>query len=350
MKTDTDRRLPPLARGPLLAALSIGWVAAAAACAPEAPSEQVGPEEVSAEQQSRDRSGSGGPVVLAVDGERTTRGEFERQLEEMPDFVRAQFKSADKKREMLAALAQFEAMADIAERRGLGDDPAVLDALEEDLQRRALREAVRDEVPADAISEEAVETYYEEHAETYRTPERRAALVVETESERRAERIREELAEVSGTVDERVEALRKVASRRSVDPISGRRGGSVGWVRAPDHEEEYPAIAEAIFDLEEPGGLTDVFRSGDRWYVATWRKREAPQREPLEEVAGEIRAELLEKRRTEARERILREWRENAEIEVPADLAERLDAPEPPRRSRREQIPIRTADEERSSE
>jgi len=333
-----------------LAALAWVLLAGMGACTPEAPSEQIGPREMSAEQKSQGRSGSGGAVALAVGGERTTRRHFERQLEQMPDYVRAQFKSTDKRREMLVALGQLEAMADIAERRQLGDDPEVLDALEEHLQRRVVREAVRDEVPADAISEGEVEAYYEEHVDAYRTPERRAALVVATESERRARLIREELAEVSGTVDERVEQLRKIASNRSVDPISGGKGGSIGWVRAPDHEEEHPTIAEAIFGLEEPGGLTDVFRSGNRWYVATWRKRKAAKRRPLEEVAGEIRRELRTKRRAEARKRIVREWRARADIEVPPDLAERLDAPERPRRTRREQIPMRTVDEEPASD
>lgn len=324
-------------------------VAVTAACAPESPAERAGPGEMAAERAASGPGTGGESVVLSVDGETTTRREFDRQIEQMPDYVRARFKSADTKKDLLAALAQFEVFADVAERRGLGESPAVRSALESELERRVVREAVRDRVSIDAISESAVESYYENHPEKYREPERRAALVVATESSDRAHLIREDLLEVEGGVDERIERFRSTASRRSVDPTTAQRGGAVGWVRPPEHEEEYPEIASTVFDLDERGVLSDVFRVDDRWYVATWRQRKEASRQPLEEVASEIRTRLFDERRRELREQVLSEWRSKTEAEISDDLRERLEAPEPPRRTREAEIPIRTAESDDST-
>jgi len=345
----SEGRLGPAAAVGLIAfvALVPSWFGPA--CAPEAPSERAATGQVASDPPSASR-GAGESVVLSVDGETISRRRFDRQLQQMPEYVRARFKSGDKKHHLLGALAQFEVLADVAERRQLGNSPEVVDALESALHHRFLREAVRKRLSIDEISESAIERHYREHPEKYRTPRRRAALVIATESRRRARLIREELAEGSGKPETRIDRFRRTASRRSVDPKSSGRGGSIGWVRPPREEGERPEVARAVFGVEDRGEPSEVFGVGDRWYVATWNRREAERREPLEEVASEIRTELFEQRRRKLRERLTSEWRQEVTVDLSKSLDERLDAPDSPRLGRTSEIPIRTVESDGSVE
>lgn len=324
-------------------------------CPPEKPSERADSEK-SEPSAASEPTGPGEyarrgdrEILATVDGEVIARSDLERLLERLPEYARARLRasleSEGARRQYLRSLVQFEVMADRAERQGLGGAPEVRDALKSAVAERAIRDELRSRVSLDDVSEDEIEAYYRENAEEYRQPERRAGLVLATESRDRARRIRDELAGVEGSVEERIRAFRTRASRASVDSASARNGGDVGWIAAPELEEaqpERPRVADVIFGLDEKGEVSNVFRVGDRWYVAMWRDRRSASRRPLADVASDIRSKLYERRRRRERDKLVEAWRDDADIEIDDSAVERLEAPAPRRRSRIEEIPVRT--------
>ncbi|MFB6262082.1 MAG: peptidyl-prolyl cis-trans isomerase [Bradymonadaceae bacterium] len=309
---------------PVRTAIVVLVAAAAAGCPPTRPAESWRPDQG---ERSRDRR-----RAAVVNGETITLGELEGRLEALPAYVRAEYRTVERKREFLKAVAKFEILADRAESRFGRSPPEARWSMKETIAERFLREAVGRRVTMDAIADRAVETYYREHLDRYRRPAQRRAAVIETVSRQRAEYLRAKLTGHQRSKPiERVEAFRTLASRRSVDPGSAKRGGDVGWIAPPDEQPADPALSRAVFALEEKGRVSELFRPAkeeNRWAIATYYKKRPASRRPLDEVARDIRTKLYEKRRAETRRQLLERWRERTDVRVDADLADRLEPPE----------------------
>lgn len=94
-----------------------GIVIALVGCAPERPDAR--------ETAQRDRPGEE-RVVAEVAGEVVTLQEFRRRVDRLPTWGRARLGTVEARQNHLPALADFELLADEAERRGYADDPRVV--------------------------------------------------------------------------------------------------------------------------------------------------------------------------------------------------------------------------------
>jgi peptidyl-prolyl cis-trans isomerase C len=324
------------------------WLVLAAAvlltgCPPEKPSEIEGRMRAAG---SGARQASGQAVVARINGEPVHREDLERRVENLPAYVRARYRTVEKQQEYLASIVQFEVLADVAERRGLGEHPSVRRAIEAELADRILDQTLRRELSMEDIPKEAVEEAYRDRAEEFRTPEQRRGLVLATGSKARAERLRTELVEQTfESVDERLREFRRLANAVSSDPVAARQAGDVGWIEPADEQSDHPELAGVLFGLDERGEISEVFAAEGRWYVATWAARRPASEQDLREVSRDIRTDLYEQRKATLRDELGDRWRAEVETQVDDGLADRLDRPDPPRLRRKEEIPIIPAGE-----
>ena len=324
------------------------WLLLAAAvflagCPPEKPSEIEGRMRAAG---SGAQQASGQAVVARVNGEAVHREDLQRRIENLPAYVRARYRTVEKQQEYLASIVQFEVLADVAERRGLAESPAIRRAIEAELADRLLDKALRRELSMEDIPKRAVEEAYRRRSDEFRTPEQRRGLVLATESKARAERLRTELVEQTfPSVDERLREFRRLANAVSSDPVAAREAGDVGWIEPADEESEHPELAGVLFGLEERGDISEVFAADGRWYVATWAARRPASEQDLREVSRDIRTERYEQRKAKLRDQLRDRWRAEVETQVDEGLADRLDRPDPPRLRRKEEIPIIPAGE-----
>jgi hypothetical protein len=341
------------------AAVLLAVAVGGAACAPTKPSDQPRPGDEPASGAGEEERAQAGSekrrtIVARVNGESFTLAELENRLDRLPAYIRTRYQGpgakedgpVEKKQEYLRGLVQFELLADVAEARGLGDHPHVRHRIKRHLADRALDEVLRREISMSDIPKADIEQRYRQHRDRYREAEKRQTLAIVTGRRERAERLRERLTtrEYDG-VDHKIEVFRRVASRASVDPASARRGGALGSVSPPADEKEHPAVAEVVYGLDKRAELSEVFRVDDRWYVAMWAQHREPSTTPLAEVERELRTELYEERKAELRDERTATWRREATIERDDGLASRLEAPEPPRKVRTDEIPIVAASE-----
>lgn len=151
-----------------------------------------------------------------------------------------------------------------------------------------------------AVTEEAVATLYEQQKNRFVADERRRAshILIElapdadeaTEKAARA-KAEEVLAKVNAG-----EPFEKLAETYSSDTGSAKQGGDLGFFGRGVMDK---AFEDAAFALEK-GEVSDIVRSGFGLHIIKVTEIEAEQVKPLEEVRGELEAEL---RRTEAEQR-----------------------------------------------
>ncbi len=311
-----------------------------AGCAPEKPSEKWLRGEADRGQRVEASAEIEKEPVAVVGGEEISLAEFNRRVQQLPEFARARFATIEKKQEYLNSIVQFEVMADVAEEEGFGTHPAALDAMKTALSEQVLDKIVRERLSMDDIDEEAIAAYYEAHTDEYRTPAARRVAVIEADTAEQAQEVRERILAARSEDDDPVIAFRRSAAFWSIDRAVAREGGDVGWVAAPGTESERPALAKQVYALGEKGEVTQPVEFDAGWALATFFDEREEKVVSLEEASGEIRNKLYEKRRQEIVAEIVAELRQDADIERHTQVAERAKAPPAPTLRRPEDIPL----------
>ena len=310
-------------------------------CAPTPPRErgqEARGEAVTGETESADR-------LAIVNGETITRGQFDHRLESLPEYARVRYRSQQRKRSYLDAVIQFEALADEAERRGLGSTPRARQAVKGVLADYAFEQTLGEDVSMEDVSQGAIEQYYRSHRDRFSTPERRRVALIGTNRREWAEELK---ARVESTdPDQRINRFRQLAARYSVSPEPfefRREGGAAGWVEPPAEEVERTELSEVVFGLDNHKQVTAPFRYRDGWYVAMWFERKEAEETSLEDAAETIRRTLYDRRRRERSQELSSKWRRRAEVDIRDTIVEGLAAPPKTRYTRREQLPLKTVD------
>jgi foldase protein PrsA len=175
---------------------------------------------------------------------------------------------------------------------------------EEDLLFRVeldvLSNKVREEIIADTdeISDEDIETYYEENEERFAQPERRDLNVVLTRNEARANEARSAL--------ESGQSFASVAKEFSIDEASKAQGGKLPAVAEGQQEK---AFDDAIFAAEQ-GELTGPVKTQFGWYVFEVTKVTPASQQTLDDARETIRSLLRSEREQEALDSFIKDFQE----------------------------------------
>lgn len=128
------------------------------------------------------------------------------------------------------------------------------------------------------VSEKEIESYYQQHKNNYIQPERKHFSVIQLKTEKEAQAI---LAELKTGAD-----FATLAKQKSVDIISRKNGGTLGWLEASMTLDE---LKQA--NLTEKGQLSDVIKSSVGYLIVRLNDIKPEQSRAFKEV----RTELLKK-------------------------------------------------------
>jgi parvulin-like peptidyl-prolyl isomerase len=316
-------------------------VAAAVSCKPEKPSTHWERERVAGDEGAAGTTELDKQPVLIVDGESISLEQFNRRVNQLAEFVRVRYASIERRQGYLDAMAQFEVLADRAEEQGYGARPEVHLALEEALADHLIERVVRQEGAEGSVDHEAVEAYYKANRETFLQPRARRVALIAADSRDYADALAERVRkDVAGSDQDPLTAFRIAAAAYSLDRSSGADGGDIGFVEAPEGEPEHAELARAVFELEEPGQITEVIPFDDGFALATFIEERPETLADIDEVSADIRQTLQEQRTARRKREFIDELREQADIETFDEVAGRAQPPEPPGLRRIEQIPV----------
>jgi hypothetical protein len=355
-------------------------VATVAACAPQRPSEQIvrpgqHPPGESDTHDAGASSRSNTPTtsrpsaqpgelrqkVVAVNGESLTRGEFEARMNLLPEYARVRYRTLQARQSLLSSVIRTEAMADIAERRGLGSSTEARYAMQHELARQALDRAVDRQISMAAIDEQDIASFFDKHRDDYQHPERRRLAVIITGSQSRARALRRDFQRKhplpadthqspDKAIDARIDAFRRLAASRSIHRKLPARGGDPGALSPPnrtrDGAEHNDLIgapdtrkrwADVAFKLQKPGALSSVFDCPDagapsadtssQWCLGMLIEILPADTPTADERSRDIRSKLYNQRVQALRTSMLEKWHDNADIETGSDWSQQAAPP-----------------------
>lgn len=325
--------------GPAVTVLLIGIITALTspwACrAPRIEDYSAASEASRAESPGAASRAEAEEIVLAnVGADEITLGEFQRHLDTFSELGRAMVRTPASRRRLFDALVLVHQLSQEAERRGLANDAAVAAAGDEALRAAVEERVVTARLDEASVSDADIEATYQAQLERYqRDPCVRLKVLVTGDRETATELIEQIESEPNRFASEQLADFEALVRAHSADPESRRAGGDLGFMtreelaRAGSEE-----MAEAAFDLQNPGDTIGPYRAVGGWVILMLVQRHDGYHQPLDEVRESIRRELRQARR----DTFLDDWRatlrRQADIEVDTALLERLvaDRRQPP--------------------
>lgn len=255
-----------------------------------------------------------GPVVAEVNGTTITTGEFSRELDNLPDYLKVMAKTPQGRKEMLDTMIIRELLLAQAAKEGVDKSPEFTDKLE-DLKKRLIVEAfLKKKVAAEALLSDAeLKKFYDQNREKFKAPEqfRASHILVKTEAE--AKDILAKL-KAGGNFEE-------LARKQSVD-ASAAQGGDLGWF---GKGSMVPVFEKATLALKE-GQLSGIVKSDFGFHIIKLTGKRPAGIRPFDEVKEQIKAALMPAKQQEVFQKVKDELKKNAKIAIKEDVLNAMDA------------------------
>lgn len=196
---------------------------------------------------------AGGAWVARFSGETLTADEVQQRFAEMNPYARARFQTVEQRRDYVEGVVRFELLAQEAVKRGLHDDPEVVDAARRVMVQLLLKKEL-DEAGAQ-VSDAEVARYYEAHKGDYVKPAmtRLSHLAFAPEHRAEAEAALEQ-AKALPALD--AAAFGKLARERSEDPRTRELDGDLRFLSDEELAQQLgPEVVAAAAKLERIGDV-----------------------------------------------------------------------------------------------
>lgn len=258
---------------------------------------------------------SGGPTAATFSGDRITVAELNQRFAEMNPYARARYQTLEQRRDYVEGLVRFELLAREAIRRGLQNDPDVVEAAKRVMVQELLRQELDEK--ADAISDAQVKAYYDSHRDDYVKPSmtRLAHVAFGKDQREQAERV---LAEAKALAPMDYAAFGKLAREHSVDPKTKALDGDLRFLADDELAAQYGVeLKDAALKLEKVGDVAPmVVETGAALHVIKLQGRQQALNLSLEQAATSIRQILLNETRQERYRALLERLKADAKFEL----------------------------------
>jgi len=234
-------------------------------------------------------------VLARIGGQRITRAEVQRRLDELPEPYRTNYSTPDGRQQFLDRLLEEQVWLLGARKQGVDRRPELRRQLEQSERDLLVRTYVNEIMAANpAPSDSEAMLYYNGHLAEYRTPATvtLSHILLKTESE--ARRLRRW---AGGRED-----WKKLVTRYSVDSTTRSTGGALGTVTRDGNFAAIgaqPALAESAFALGTragPGAIGGPYRSNRGWHVVKVDAAKAEALRSFEQVKSLILRQLNQSR------------------------------------------------------
>ncbi|CCJ72949.1 Peptidyl-prolyl cis-trans isomerase ppiD [Cronobacter condimenti 1330] len=136
-------------------------------------------------------------------------------------------------------------------------------------------------------SEEEIQAYYDKHQDEFGQPQRNRYSLIQTKTEADANAV---LAQLKQGAD-----FATLAKEKSVDVITARNGGDMGWLEPGTTPEEFKNAG-----LKEKGQLSGVIKSSVGFLIVRLDDIEPAKVKPLSEVHNDISAKVKQEKALDA--------------------------------------------------
>jgi peptidyl-prolyl cis-trans isomerase C len=185
------------------------------------------------------QTGDKADYLAKVGNARITQADLEKEMQNLPDYAQSMFEGKEGKKRFLDEVIKKEILYQEAVKKGLDQSPEFKQKLEEFKKLTLISELLEKEIMSKGgVTDQDVKDYYEKNkADFVATSQIKAShILVNTEEE--AQKILERLSK-----GEKFEALAKEAS---IDKVSGKNGGELGYFSRGEMVPEFEKAAAAL--------------------------------------------------------------------------------------------------------
>ncbi len=262
--------------------------------------------------------------VLARVGESTiTVADFSAEIERRSAWGEAHYVTMEQREALLEEMVRTRAVIAAAHEAGYDNDPDYQAAIQKILVSRYVEDNLNQRLEGLTVSEVEVRDEFESHRATYSRPERVKGAIIFLEvgpratdeqieaTARRAEELREAAVELT-----EFNHLGELAQKDSDDRATRYTGGVLPWLVRGADTKWGSGVVQALFAIDEIGGVGPVVRTEDGYYVVRLVDREDRQELPYDMYAAGIRRQILRRNQNAERAAFYRELEARAGIVV----------------------------------
>ena len=249
-----------------------------------------------------------GKVMAEVNSGSITTGDFERELKNLPEYLKAMADTPQGRKEMLDTMVIRELILQQASKDGLDKGPEIEEKLI-DLKKRLIVESfLKKKVETESnVSDEDLKKFYEQNKDKFKTGEQIKASHILVKTEKEAKDI---LAQIKSGGN-----FEELAKKNSVDSSSA-KGGDLGWF---GKGSMVPAFEKAALALKE-GQVSEVVKSDFGFHIIKLTGKRPAGIRPLEEVKEQIKGAIMPTKQQEVFQKIKEELKKTAKITVKEDV------------------------------
>ncbi|MBX7100356.1 MAG: peptidyl-prolyl cis-trans isomerase [Myxococcaceae bacterium] len=241
---------------------------------------------------------SPGPTVVSFNGGAFAAADLEKRFANMSPYARARYQTVEQRKEFVEALMRYEVLAREAVKRGLADDPEVVDAFKKAMVQKIIRQEFEEKKPP--VPEADVKAYYEKHQSDYVKPAmtRLSHVFFTTENKAKAEgalkaALKLELLDYA--------AFAKLARENSQEPRTQPIEGDMRFLSDEELTTQYgPELAAAAKELTKVGEvLPRLVETKAGYHVIKLQGRQVALDLTLDQVKQNIESILTNERKME---------------------------------------------------
>jgi peptidyl-prolyl cis-trans isomerase C len=279
--------------------------------------------------------------ALATVGSQTIT---EKDLIQEAEWRKANHQAVPAAPELLKEMADRLALVEKAKQSGIADDPETQRRVQSVIIARLREKQLDAELAKVAVSDEELKAAYDSRsaefarkgldrfAILFQAADAKASEARKAEAKKRLEDalVLADAAPAAGGRGPAAGGFGQVAAQHSEDQVTRYRGGDVGWLESDAKETRLPAnVLEAGRALEK-GKRSGVLEATDGFYVIMKTDARPGGARSLEEVADNLRPQLLREKRRALEEQFLADALTSSKASIDADAAAKVTLPVSP--------------------
>jgi peptidyl-prolyl cis-trans isomerase C len=256
-----------------------------------------------------------GPVAASFGSDRITVAELNQRFAEMNPYARARYQTLEQRKDYVEGLARFELLAQEAVRRGLHNDPDVVEAAKRVMVQELLKQELDEKTQA--ISDAQVKQYYDAHRDDYVKPAMTRLSHVAFSKERR-EKAEAVLAEAKALAPMDYAAFGKLAREHSEDPATRALDGDLRFLSDDELSARLgPEVTKVAAALGRVGDVApSLVETAKALHVVKLQGRQQALNLSLEQASASIKQLLLNETRQERYRALLEKLKADARYQV----------------------------------
>jgi peptidyl-prolyl cis-trans isomerase C len=260
------------------------------------------------------KTAPGTPVVTYGDQQLTVE-ELNKKFGEMNPYARMRFQTMDAKKDYVDQAVRFELMAREAAKRGIQNNPAVVEALKQVMVRELLRKELDDNKPV--VPAEDINKYYEAHHGDYVKPAmvRLSHVFLSKDHRSKAD---EMLKAATALAPHDYAGFAKLARENSEYPQTKALDGDMRFLSEDELSKTYgPEVFTAQAELTQVGQvLPKLVETKDGFHVLKLQGRQVALNLTLEQVKPSIEATLQNEMRQSRYKDFVDKLKKDANVKV----------------------------------